>query len=280
MIVKAVDNNRYEAGLLLNNLNDTSEENVYSSLDTVVNPYKVILFDGMALVNTLPKEYYGQLRTCADLVELFIKQLMSKCFGYDEVRLVFDRYISESLKAKTREGRGKCITSTQYRINDNTVIKDIKLKELLSDIRTKSDLTAYLSEKVLNSNRFSNLMVTYHTHTIGNIIIPECLQSHDHEEADTLLLLHLFTIKKDSHVYVFASDTDILLQLINCYECLPPESFFINKTSTIAVKEAHACFGKERSGAIVGFHAFTGTDMTGKFAGRTKETCYKRFVTR
>ena len=151
---------------------------------------------------------------------------------------------------------------SKYRINDNTVIKDIKLKELLSDIRTNSDLTAYLSEKVLNSNRFSNLMVTYHTHTIGNITIPECLQSHDHEETDTLLLLHLFTIKKDSHVYVFASDTDILLQLINCYECFPPESFFINKTSTIAVKEAHACLGKERSGAIVGFHAFTGNDMT------------------
>ena len=54
MIVKAVDNNTYGAGLLLNNLNDTSEENVYSSLDNVVNPYKVILFDGMALVNTLP----------------------------------------------------------------------------------------------------------------------------------------------------------------------------------------------------------------------------------
>ena len=55
MIVKAVDNNWYEEGLLLNNLNDTSEENVYSSLDNVVNPYKVILFDGMTLVNTLPK---------------------------------------------------------------------------------------------------------------------------------------------------------------------------------------------------------------------------------
>ena len=253
MIVKAVDNSRYAAGLLLNNLNDTIEENVYSSLDNVVNPYKVILFDGMALVNTLPKEYYGQLRTCADLAELFIKQLMSKCFGYDEVRLVFDRYIAESLKSKTREGRGKCITSTQYRINDNTVIKDIKLKELLSDIRTKSDLTAYLSEKVLNSNRFSNLMVTYHTHTIGNITIPECLQSHDHEEAHTLLLLHLFTIKKDSHVYVFASDTDILLQLINCYECLPSESFFINKTSTISVKEAHACSVRKGQVRLLGF---------------------------
>ena len=31
------------------------------------------------------------------------------------------------------------------------------------------------------------------------------------------------------------------------------------------------------SAAIVGFHAFTGCDNTSKFAGKSKEICFKKF---
>ena len=35
---------------------------------------------------------------------------------------------------------------------------------------------------------------------------------------------------------------------------------------------------EKKLAAILGFHAFTGTDMTGKFARRLKETCYIHFL--
>ena len=44
----------------------------------------------------------------------------------------------------------------------------------------------------------------------------------------------------------------------------------------LSVKEIFQNLGDKRSAAILGFHAFTGCDITGKFAGRSKETCYKK----
>ena len=57
---------------------------------------------------------------------------------------MFDRYIKESLKAKTRNKRtsGK---EVRYKISDVTDISNIRLKQLLSHIDTKQDLTIYLS---------------------------------------------------------------------------------------------------------------------------------------
>ena len=72
---------------------------------------KVIIFDGMAVVNSLPKDKNDKIETCKDLADLFIQQLTLKSIGYDEIRLVFDRYISDSLKFKTRQGRTKSIQS-------------------------------------------------------------------------------------------------------------------------------------------------------------------------
>ena len=88
----------------------------------------------MAIVNTLPKDSDSHIRTCKDLTELFIKQIGVNCSDYDEARLVFDGYLPNSLKSKTCEERTKGTASTNLnRINDHIIIKNITLKELLSD---------------------------------------------------------------------------------------------------------------------------------------------------
>ena len=68
------------------------------------------------------KDSISVVRICDDLAELFTAQLGSKCSDYNEVRLVFDRYIHNSLKCDTRNERSKGKTSTHYRINDQTKI--------------------------------------------------------------------------------------------------------------------------------------------------------------
>ena len=241
---------------------------------------KVIILDGMAIVNGLPKDKNPPfpIITCKDLAELFLCQLRSKCDGYDEVRLVFDRYVSDSLKWLTREGRNKGVKSTQYRINDSTIIKGVKLKDLLSDINTKSDLTSYLAEKCLSQWIDTNFMVTFQTTTRGNTDVPENLVHHDHEEADTMILLHASTIEKDAKLDIYASDTDILLQLVHRYPNLPYDTYFLGKSDTVSIKDHHEYLGEKRAAAIIGFHAFTGCDVTGKFAGRSKEKCFKKFL--
>ena len=49
--------------------------------------------------------------------------------SYDEIGLIFDPYITGSLKYKTRQRRAKNIHSTRYCIADNTFIKDVTSEE-------------------------------------------------------------------------------------------------------------------------------------------------------
>ena len=93
------------------------------------------------------------MKTYRDLAELFTCQLLSKYHGYDEVGLVFERYVTNSLKWMTREGRKKGIKSVQYRITDSSLIEHFKLQELFSDVETKSSLTIYLVAKALSYSK-------------------------------------------------------------------------------------------------------------------------------
>ena len=72
-------------------LNDTSPK------------YKVIIIDGMAHVNAIPKT--ERIKTCKYFAQAFLGQLSNMADEYDEVRLVFDRYINSSLKKQMRRKR-------------------------------------------------------------------------------------------------------------------------------------------------------------------------------
>ena len=103
--------------------------------------YKVIIIDGMALVNAIPKT--ERIKTCKDFAQFFLDQLSNMADEYDEVRLVFDRYINSSIKEQMRRKRTKG-KSTYYHVKDTTLIQNISLKDFLSNIKTKAELTTYL----------------------------------------------------------------------------------------------------------------------------------------
>ena len=112
----------------------------------------VLLIDGMALVNSMSKN--DNIRTCSDFANLFCERLINISIDYNEVRLIFDRYISSSLKEQMRNKRTKG-KSVYYHINDSTVIKNISLKDLLSNIKTKAELAQYLAIKALDHSKSS-----------------------------------------------------------------------------------------------------------------------------
>ena len=128
------------------------------------------------------------MKTCADFAESFISILCNMAKDFEEVRLVFDRYIATSLKTQTRNKRTQKKT-TYYHVKDNTLIKNVTLKDFLSDVRTKEELTEYLAQKVVchsrsASNRLKRCMMTSGTKTEGNVQIPASLLFHMQEEAD------------------------------------------------------------------------------------------------
>ena len=178
--------------------------------------YKVLLIDAMALVNSINKT--DQIIYCSDFANAFIEKLINISVGYNEVRLVFDQYKDSSLKEQMRKKRTKG-KSTYYRIQDNSMIRNITLKDFLSHVKTKKELAEYLATKTLvhsqsDQNRLNKFMVTAGTKTEGNTDVPENLANHSQEEADTLLLLHATTISDDAELTISSPDTDVFLQII------------------------------------------------------------------
>ena len=67
-----------------------------------------------------------QYPTWKDFEQVFLDQLSNMAGDYDEVRLVFDRYINSSLKEQMRRKRTKG-KSTYYHVKDITLIQNIYL---------------------------------------------------------------------------------------------------------------------------------------------------------
>ena len=78
---------------------------------------------------------------------------------YDAIILVFDTYKNVSLKYATRETRLQGQRPVQYQIHDETRIKHITMKRVLSHDKTNADLADYLAMKVLTYNTDSPKLV-------------------------------------------------------------------------------------------------------------------------
>ena len=134
----------------------------FARLNDTSPKYKVILIDGMALVNAILKT--ERIKTCKDFAQAFLDQLSNMADEYNEVRLAFDRYINSSLKEQMRRKRTKG-KSTYYHVKDTTLIQDISLKDFLSTINTNAELTAYLAAKTTDhskgpTNKLKKFIVT------------------------------------------------------------------------------------------------------------------------
>ena len=73
----------------------------------------------------------------------------------------------------------------QYQIHDETLIKHITMKRLLSHDKTKADLADYLAKKVLTYNTDSpKLVITSSSgYTRSNVSVE--FEDSNHEEADS-----------------------------------------------------------------------------------------------
>ena len=179
------------------------------------------------------------------------------------------------LKPKTRENRGGGI-QTQYEMEDNLFISNLKTKEFLSSAKTKEELTIYLSEKLIRE------VVVYDNKCETNMInFDNNLRVHCHEEADTLIVLHGIDVAKRDplqELYIDRCDEDVFLLFLYYFEKLCTRIVFNDKNDCVDIGMLYEVLHKEKVKALPRFHAFTGCDQTGKFRGFSKETCWKTFI--
>jgi len=86
------------------------------------------------------------MKTLSDLQDAFIKRIEWMMIGCNEGCVVFDRYLDQSLKAKTRQWRA--VTCVEYVIYPEIKLT-MSLKELLASSKTKSSLTSMIGKGVL-----------------------------------------------------------------------------------------------------------------------------------
>ena len=83
-------------------------------------------------------------------------------------------------------------------------------------------------------------------------------------------------------LHVFSPDTDVFLLLLNKYPQLCPSNVFITGRGQtwrqIPLNAIYNTLGKEKADSLLGFHAFTGADTSGRFAGKTKKKCFQTFM--
>ena len=114
--------------------------------DHHVSSKRVIVFDGMALVNKTDTKK-SKIKTCREFSDHFIKIVKRESTGFNEIRVVFDRYDETSLKNYTRSKWNKR-EAVHYKVYDSTQIGYLTLKQFLSSVKTKNELTIYLRKKL------------------------------------------------------------------------------------------------------------------------------------
>ncbi len=176
----------------------------------------------MAVVQTLKKN--SKTKTIADLTLQFVKKITRIIKDYKEARIIFDRYVEQSLKEKTRAKRATSLDSSLkiYDVHSEMKLANISIKDLLSSSKTKAQLAKHFGLALLNKFAGSDqkIVVVEGTQATPNIlyVIPVRISTHEHEEADTLIPLHVKDIMDSHqrfHVDVWSPDTDVLLLVMD-----------------------------------------------------------------
>ena len=240
---------------------------------------KVIIFDGMAVVNRIDIKK-NKVANCLQYANCFYNIITRESREMDEIRIVFDRYDDKSLKSKTRCKRTGNV-SVQYKITDSTQIGHLTTKQFLSSTKTKSDLIAYICEKGQHLIQKDYVLVFENTCLSNLIDLDPDLKIYTHEEADTGIVLHAIDVcSRDPLVklIISCSDTDVLLILLYYYEKLNSSTEFKTLKHVMNLKRIHDSIGPKVAKALIGFHAMSGCDQTGKFHGFSKLACWKAFM--
>ena len=257
-----------------------TDENSFNESINDPSEEKVIIFDGTAIVNKITSKK-SKIKTFADFA--VVERILDESFGYDEVRVVFDRYVQKSLKTQTRISKTK-VYSTVYRVMDKTKMDDLETKSFLSSIKAKNDLRKYLSNKLANvfSERPIPYVTVYGT-TCDTYIqdLDPTLFDHSQEEADRSIILHAIDVTQRnpfSDLVIRCSDADVLLILLYYFDELCSTTIFSTNEHDMPLQLLAKKLNFDLRKGLLGFHALTESDQTEKFFGYSKLSCWETYL--
>ena len=123
-------------------------------------------------------------------------------------------------------------TTFRYKVTDNVNISGTTPKMFLLHVKTKNELKNYLAEKAIINLKNVNggYAVGYAAECISNLEdFAKEMMTHDHEEADTLLLLHVADVSarnRFTEFHICSPDTDVIPITIHKYPILCANTAF------------------------------------------------------
>lgn len=211
-----------------------------------------------------------------------------------EIHLVFDRYLSPSIKDSERHHRQEF--NTPYLISGPQQSRPKDFLHSLKNYCFKEALVRFLAEYWVNKNVVTiignkKIFLTvdhqcYSFQVQENFIkkTEETDYECHHEEADTRMIFHAHKIVAGSKILIKASDTDVLVILLgNIHKIQQSEIWLANSVSRkknqhlecVNCTELAAKLGSKLCQSLPAFHAFTGCDYTAAFYNKGKVKPFK-----
>ena len=159
-------------------------ESLVTILDTEP-PADVIIIDGSALVNSLPPRSSKTFEDYA--VNDVLPTAQAYSAKYKKTDIVFDVYLTSSLKFETRSKRGRGV---RRRVTSKGKLPT-NWRNFLRDNDNKTELFNCLADTIGQISTSNMAIVTKEEEAVSN----NCISLHDvvpcmHEEADTRIFVH------------------------------------------------------------------------------------------
>ena len=176
-----------------------------------------------------------------------------------------------------KEVSNQCLTTSR-----TPQTSKVPMKRLLSHVKTKME--NYLAEKihVKACEQSQHLVVAWRCTCKATHKEVSHLESNQ-EEADTMLLLQAFdaTVSGATRICISSPDTDVFVLALSRYPELCEDTSFITGAGqtqkVIHLRPIVTTLGLRKTAALPAFHALSGANNTGSFAGKGKATCWKTF---
>ena len=254
-------------------------EDVIEEHDDTTPSVEVVVLHGPAIVHMLKPAVARTLREYAQ--DMFLPYVEHKLDKTQRVDVMWDDYRPDSLKAQTRDMRGKGIRRRVEPNRPNAVPKN--WAEFLRNNENKTELFAFLSREIVTLSTDKQVICTLDRDVIcRQPMHNEGLSPCSHEEADSRIMVHVaHAANTYTHILIRTVDSDVVVLAVYAFAQLTSslnELWVAFGTGMhyrmIPAHKICAAIGLDKCLALRMFHAFTGCDTVSCFSGRGYRTAW------
>ena len=248
-----------------------------------------LLIDGQGLIVALGKP--SGATNFGDVGDAFLKLVCHAGRSFDRIDVIFDRY---------RECQSKLVLGRN--VLDNHAILEqwwrrvryhfLPTGVIFLDVpANKADLADFLSRQLIAYAPLGKTMVLaggFHREDEvwkSNPELDICLLQASHEEAVSRLVFHCLHADAKT-VVVSSNDTDVLLLMLSHFHKMQCQQLWIKSGTSKCRKyipvhdiKQTLSFSNSKFETLIPFHAITGCDTVSYFAGHSKKSARKLFIT-